>query len=101
MKEYTIKSEQQITGEDTAHLSIQLFEKDNPVIFIAKWYAIINYATKKVELEEYRIENGVTRRKDKLDYTELSFVGWELLDQSIAIPSALKRLIANELSVYC
>ena len=103
MKEYTIETSCKTDG-DIAHLVVLLYEGKKPkspedyIVHIAKWFATIDYLTKQVKLSEYRGEDTPC---EEISYEESSFVDWELLDQSIAIPLALKRRIANEIEVYC
>ena len=106
MKEYTLVTKQKTEG-DIGFIAVFLYEGAKPrnvssdyLNALVKWLVTIDWLTKQVQLKEYRRQNGVERVEKEIKYQEIAFVGWELLDQSIAIPSALKHRIAEELEVY-
>lgn len=100
MKEYTIKTERKAEG-DIEYLAVYLSGSDEGISFetMVRWLATIDWLTKQVKLSEYRCQDGVEHPTDELQYKESAFVGWELLDQSIAIPLMLKQRISGELGI--
>jgi hypothetical protein len=106
MKEFTLVTDREAI-ENIVRINVRLFEgskkptsEEGLYNAIALWFVIIDKLTSQVEMSEFKRQDGEERLVDKVNYTENAFIDWEILDQNIAIPSALKQRILAELQMH-